>query len=99
MRFKFLYRRAARESLREGKLSREQYTQIMQVLRHPRRLKLNSSEQVDILAEVEKYSHENMPKEGINWQAILQWLKDHWLEILKLILSLVVLLEPPPKDK
>jgi hypothetical protein len=98
MHFKVLYRRAARESFSAGKLTQEQYNQIMLVLRHPVRQRLNGTSRVNILAEVEKYTHENMPKEGINWEAILQWLKDHWLEILKLILSLVVLLEPPPQD-
>jgi hypothetical protein len=99
MQFKVLYRRAARESFSAGKLTQEQYDQIMLVLRHPIRRRLNKAGRVNILAEVEKYTHENMPKEGINWEAILQWLKDNWLTILKLILSLVVLLEPPPQDK
>lgn len=99
MQFKVLYRRAARESFRDGKLTQEQYEQIMLVLRHPIRRRLNGTGRTDILAEVEKYTREKMPKEGINWEAILQWLKDNWLTILKLILSLVVLLEPPPQDK
>jgi hypothetical protein len=99
MQFKVLYRRAARESFNEGNLTQEQYKQIMLVLRHPIRQRLSGTGRINILAEVEKYTSEKMPREGVNWEAILQWLKDHWLEILKLILSLVVLLEPPPKDK
>lgn len=99
MKFKFLYRRAARESFREGTINREQYNQVMEVLRHPIRRRKASSEQVNILEEVEKYTQNEMPKEGINWQAILQWLKDHWMDILKLILSLVVVLVEPPKVK
>lgn len=99
MQFRFLYRRAARESFREGTLTQEQYTQVMQVLVHPVRKRRVTGERVDILAEIEKYTQENMPKSGIDWAAILQWLKDHWFDILKLILSLVVILEPAPKDK
>lgn len=99
MQFKFLYRRAARESLAEGKLTQVQYDQIMQVLRHPIRRKLNQIGTVNILAEIEKYTNNNLPKTGINWEIVLQWLKDHWEDILKLIISLVILLEPPPQDK
>jgi hypothetical protein len=99
MQFKFLYRRAARESFREGKLTKDQYDQLMQVLRHPLRKKLKSAEQTDLLVEIENYTYERVPKEGITWEAIIQWLKDHWLDILKLLLSLLVLLEPLPTDK
>src|SRR4030042_6111200 len=99
MQFKVLYRRAARESFRDGKLTQDQYDQIMQVLRHPIRQRLNGTGRVNILAKVEEYTRDNLPKTGINWEAILQWLKDHWFDILKLILSLIVLLEPPPQDK
>ncbi len=99
MQFKVLYRRAARESFSAGKLTHEQYDKLMLVLRHPIRRRLAGNGKINILAEVEKYTHDNLPKEGINWEVILQWLKDHWVDILKLILSLVVLLEPPPQDK
>jgi hypothetical protein len=99
MQFKFLYRRAARESFRDGKLTQDQYDQLMQVLRHPIRNRLNGTGRTDLLIEVEKYTYEQMPKEGINWEAIIQWLKDHWFDILKLLLSLLVLLEPAPIEK
>jgi hypothetical protein len=99
MKFKFLYRRAAREAFAEGTISKEQYTQLTQVLRNPIRKRLDSTEKVDILAEVEQYTNKNGPKAGIDWEAIIQWLKDNWLTILKLILSLIVVLEPPPKER
>lgn len=99
MKFKFLYRRAIREAYASGQMSAEQYSQLTQVLRHPIRKRLRGEERVDILAEIEKYTLDKLPKEGINWNGILQWLKDNWQEILKLVLSLVVLLEPAPKDK
>jgi len=99
MKFKFLYRRAAREAFAEGKISKEQYTQLALVLRHPIRKRLDSPEKIDILAKVEQYVNENGPKTGIDWEAIIQWLKDNWLTILKLILSLIVVLEPPPKER
>jgi hypothetical protein len=95
MPFKYLLRRAARESLQDGKLTKDQYEQVMAAVRHPRRKRLNSENQVNILAEIEAIT----PKQGLNWEAIRQWLKENWATILKLILSLVVVLEPPPKDK
>lgn len=99
MPFKFMYRRAARESLRDGKLTKEQYDKIMMALRHPIRKRLQGEERVDLMAEVEKYTAENMPKGKLDWPTIVQWLKDHWMDILKLLLSLVVLLEQPPQEK
>lgn len=99
MIFKVLYRRAARESFKEGVLTQEQYAQLMEVLRHPLRKKLRSNEKINLLNEVEKYTNKNIGKQGAGWDAVLQWLKDHWVDILKLLLSLLVLLEPPPKDK
>jgi hypothetical protein len=40
-----------------------------------------------------------MPKGKLDWATIVQWLKDHWMDILKLLLSLVVFLEEPPQEK
>jgi hypothetical protein len=99
MHFKVLYRRAARESFQEGRITQEQYDQLMQVLRHPIRNRLNGVGRIDLLVEVKNYTYERLPKEGINWEIIIQWLKDHWLDILKLLLSLLVLLEPAPVEK
>jgi uncharacterized membrane protein len=95
MPFKYLLRRAARESLQDGNLTKDQYEQIMAAVRHPRRKRLDSENRVNILAEIEAIA----PKQGLDWDAIRTWLKENWATILKLILSLVVLLEPPPKDK
>ena len=99
MPFKFIYRRAARESFRDGKLTQDQYDKIMMALRHPIRKRLRGEERVDLMAEVEKYTAENMPKGKLDWATIVQWLKDHWMDILKLLLSLVVFLEEPPQEK
>jgi hypothetical protein len=95
-----MYRRAARESFRSGAIDKKQYEQLISAARHPFRKRLVGNNPMDLMEEIEKYTNENMPKEGkINWETIIQWLKDHWMDILKLVISLSVFLEPVPQDK
>ena len=101
LKFKPLYRIAARRSLREGTISREDYDKVMETLRWPRRLRRDSGETVEVLDGVQDYVYGQMELEGrkIDWDGVLEWIKEHWVDILKIIITLLVLLEPPPKEK
>jgi len=101
LKFKPLYRIAARRGLREGTISRDDYDKVMETLRWPHRLRRDSSENIEVLGEVQDYVYGQMELEGrkIDWDSVLEWIKDHWVDILKVIISLLLLLEPPPKEK
>lgn len=97
MQFRLMYRTAARQSYREGTIDSEQYKILMDALRQPRRRNPRTCERVDVMEKVEEYTYANMPCQSIDWAAIIQWLKENWQTILKLIVSLVMIfLEPAP---
>ena len=101
LKFKPIYRIAARRALRAGTLSRDDYDKVMETLRWPHRIRKESGDKVAVLPVVQDYVYEQMELEGleIDWDGILDWIKDHWVDILKIIISLLILLEPPPKEK
>lgn len=98
MKFRRMYIRALRYNSREGIITDDQFQKLMAPLRWRGRKRQNSNETVDVMQEVEKYVTAHIPKEGVKdfFAAVFEYVKEHWLDILKLILSLVVLLEPNP---
>ena len=101
LKFKPLYRMAARKGRREGTISREDYDKVMETLRWPQRTRRDSGDKVEVLNSVQDYVYGQMEIEGckIDWDGVLEWIKEHWVDILKIIITLLVLLEPPPKEK
>ena len=87
-KFKPLYRIAARQGRREGLLSEKDYALVMETLRWPIRRHKQTGASVNVLKEVETFVYSNMAKQGarVDWGSIIQWIKDHWVEILKLII-------------
>jgi len=100
MKFRRIYIRALRYNLKEGLITDEQFQKLMQPLRWGIRKRRRSRETVNVMQEVEKYVMDNVPKSGISdiFAWIFEFVKEHWFDILKLILSLVVLLEPNPTE-
>lgn len=100
-KFKPLYRIAARQSHREGLLSDHDYALVMETLRWPIRRHKRTGASVNVLKEVENLVYSSMTKQGarVDWQTIIQWIKDNWTTILKLIMSLLVFLAPPQQEK
>ena len=93
--FRLLYRQTLRSSFKNGEITEDQYAILMDALRHPvRRRKLGNTD-VDLMDEIEKYVSSNVPKTGNFLIAIVVWLKDHWVDILKFLLTLLVLLDEP----
>jgi hypothetical protein len=92
MKMKSAMRIAARVSRREGKLTEQQYRKIMIAIRHPNQKKPDGTP-VNLMEEIEAHVTQEMGKQGlaINWPGVIQWFKDHWLQILSL-LSLISLL-------
>lgn len=89
-------RRVARRQRRRGKISREEYQKIKDGSRDP-----------IMVAKWKKAIESGVP--GAPWTvstgwrdiftAIWEWLIENWPAILKIILSLLVFIEPPPKRK
>lgn len=100
-KFKPLYRIAARQSRREGLLSEKDYALVMETLRWPIRCRKDTGAIVNVLKEIENFVYSNMVKQGrkVDWATIIQWIKDNWVTILKLILSLLVFLAPPMEER
>ena len=92
MKLKLIMRTAARHSYRDGTLSEEHYQLVMDTIRHPIR-ECKDGTICNIMEKIESHVTAAMGKQGlsINWTAILQWLKDNWLVIVKLILALLPL--------
>jgi len=86
--FRFLYRMALRQSYEEGQLSDKDYETLMDALRRPRRRK--GATTIDLMEEIEKYTMEQVPKSGDFWEFIVDWLKEHWFDVLKFLLSLLL---------
>jgi hypothetical protein len=101
MRMKICMRIAARMSRSEGTLAEVDYQKIMKAIRHPSQVTADGT-QVDLLQEIESHVTKSMGCQGlaINWDGVIQWFKDHWLDILQIILKLLPLffLEPNPEE-
>jgi hypothetical protein len=98
MHFRFIYRRALIDSYTTGALTKAQHETLMEAIRRPRRRKLNG-EQVDLMAEIEKYTMANTPKSGNIIKAIYDWLVENWDKILKMILMLLPLFLKEPEGQ
>lgn len=91
-------RRVARRQRRRGKIDRKTYQKIADGSRDP-----------VTVAKWKKAVESGVPgapwtlSTGMDWRemltAIWEWLIENWPTILKIILSLLVFIEPPPKRK
>lgn len=88
MTFRLIYQRALNESYRDGRLSKKDYDILLDAYKRPYRHN-EKGEQIDLIAEAEKCAHKHV--RAIDWPAIWKWLKENWLTILKLFLSLLPL--------
>jgi hypothetical protein len=99
VKFRPLYRRALTESYHSGKLSKRDYDILLDAYKNPRRYN-SKGERIDLIAESEKCARKHTKK--VDWPAIFKWLKENWMTILKLILSLLplfLMVEPnQPQD-
>lgn len=91
-------RRVARRQKRHGKIDQETYQKIVEGSRDSDTVKKWRS-------AVEKgiSGAPWLVKTGADWRArlneIWEWLIENWPTILKIILSLLVFIEPPPQSK
>ena len=91
-------RRVARRQLRRGKIDQKTYKKIAEGSRDPA-----------IVEEWRSAVERSVPgapwlvKTGVDWREklteIWEWLIENWPTILKIILSLLVFIEPPPQPK
>jgi hypothetical protein len=84
--FRPLYRRALQESYKDGRLTEKDYTILMDAYKHPRRRNADGA-QIDLMLKIEECTKEHTKTS--DWPSIWKWLKENWLTILKLILSLL----------
>ena len=98
MKFNFgnKIKRIARRQMRRGKLDRETYNKIAEDSKDPAIVAMWKAE-----IEQKVPGAPWLVKTGFDWRDLMsriwQWLKDNWPAILKLLLSLIVFLEPEPK--
>jgi hypothetical protein len=83
MKLKMAMRVAARHSHRDGTLTDEQFKTVMSAIKSP---------DAKVMTAIENHVSKNTVKGGQTWQNLVQWFKDHWQDILKLILSLLPVL-------
>lgn len=90
MKMHMVLRAEARHSKREGLLTKEQYEIVMDAIRHPDRQKKDGTK-VNLIEEIEKYTTSQMGVQGrlIDWASVKQWFKDHWLQIIQTICSII----------
>jgi hypothetical protein len=98
MQFRLAYRVALHSSFKDGKITQDQFDILHDALMRPIRKK-RTGEKVDLLDEVENYAITNAPKTGEFFDNLIEWLKAHWMEILKLLLSLLPLFLAEPENK
>ena len=100
MKFRPIYRIALRRSYRAGLLTPEEYNTAMEPLRWHRRRGIGKFERISIMGQVQDYIYSQMRIQGvaINWAALISWIKANWPEILKFIITLLIFLEPMPKE-
>lgn len=93
MRFQARFKRALQESMAEGTLDLKDYTMLMDACKHPRRI-AKDGRLINLMEETERHIRETAFKGDLQsfWQKLVIWLKENWPEIVKLILSLLVIL-------
>ena len=93
MLFRQHFKRALQESMSEGKLDLKDYTMLMDACKHPRRI-AKDGRLINLMEEAEKHIRETALKGDLQsfWQKLVIWLKENWPEIVKLILSLLLIL-------
>ncbi|MCK9570353.1 hypothetical protein M0R72_15510 [Candidatus Pacearchaeota archaeon] len=84
MTFQQRYKAALIRANRRGYFRPEEFKTLIDACEKPVR-QTTKGEKIDLMHEVEKYSR----KRG--WPEIWSWIKENWLAILKLILSLLPL--------
>jgi hypothetical protein len=93
MRFQAHFKRALQESMSEGKLNLQEYIMLMDACKRPRRI-AKDGRLINLMEETERHIRETAFKGDLQsfWQKLVIWLKENWPEIVKLILSLLVIL-------
>jgi len=102
--FKFLTRLAARRARRSGDITAAEHRMIVDLIRKP--VRMRDGKPYDAWQAFETKAYAAMPPAGLSnvdwttiWQAVLVWFKENWPEILKLLLTVLMCLDPPPVPK
>lgn len=82
--FRLLFIRRIRVARRRGEISQKDYETVLATLRRD-----------DATQEVFTQA---VPASGIDWSRISQWIKDNWLEILKIVLTVAIMFLDKPDD-
>jgi len=82
-------RRVAHRKYKRGRLSQERFQEILKVLDDP--------------AATKRWEDAVVTQVGApDWNGILEWIKAHWIDILRVFLALLpllIVLEPAPGDQ
>lgn len=98
--FKFLTRLAARQARKSGDITPAEHRMIVNLIRKP--VRMRDGKPYDAWQAFETQVRTAMSKAGLSkcrislWQVVLVWFKENWPENLKLLLTVLTCLNPPP---
>lgn len=98
--FKFVTRLAARRARRRNQITAAEHEQVLSLIRKPIRLHKETRKPFDAWGEFENQVRAKMPKEmaaksGFDWSTLwkqmVEWLKENWMTVLKIALSILLM--------
>ena len=90
MKFKDIFRRAIDES--KNQLQPNDYNLLIDIDAKPVRIHRLTQQPIDLVARVRLYVYRRLEgRSKIDWKVILEFIKTHWKEILKLLMSLLLM--------
>lgn len=96
--FRRAIRRATNQAVAQGKVSTDDHTRVMAVWRRPLRTLKSSGERIDVMqkwrdsiARVVVTAGLAAAGAAIPWQTIIDYLVEHWDDILRLLIAILML--------
>ena len=90
MKFKKIFHQAIQES--KNQLQPNDYNLLVDVATKPVRIHRLTNQPIDLVLRVRLYVYRRLQgRSKIDWKVILEFIKTHWKEILKLLMSLLLM--------
>ena len=95
--FKIAIHAALKRAVTEGKVSTNDHSRVLALLRRPHRKLRTTGERIDVLERWRDGIAKSVPAAmlgvdgAIPWQTIIDYLVEHWDDILRLLIAILVL--------
>jgi hypothetical protein len=96
--FRRAVRRALNQVVRDNRCSSDDHAKVLAVMRRPIRHLKSGGAEVDVVRRWRDSVAEQVTKAGlfvgsgaIPWAALVDWLVEHWPDILRLLIAILVL--------